>query len=203
MCRSLKSARSKRTTRTRVTRPSEAPEGVDQRTVKDDHGKEDGEDVLVDALAEFMRPASQSTIRTRQTLGRGSISHKGASGANGLTQKQLAALERIEEHIEDASADEGMKAKRRRSAPVLGPGAPGRTPRGSLGRYGPKDAKKDDLLAPAPAGGGVASNGGGRAEDNRQGSLARIPRIKGIRCGECIVTFRTRACCVCALPLHL
>ena len=33
--------------------------------------RDDDNDVLVDALAEFMRPASQSTIRTRQSKGPG------------------------------------------------------------------------------------------------------------------------------------
>jgi hypothetical protein len=38
----------------------------EDRSCRDDDG-----DVLVDALAEFMRPASQSTIRTRQSKGPG------------------------------------------------------------------------------------------------------------------------------------
>ena len=67
----------------------------DDRSQSRKNGGEREDDVLVDALADFMRPASQSTIRTRQTRGVGALSNKGASGAGagGLTQKQLAALE--------------------------------------------------------------------------------------------------------------
>ena len=71
------SARTKRTTCTRASKPDKLRQG--------------DEDVLVDALAEFMRPASQSTIRTRHTKGSGVHSPKehAKSHGEGLMQKQV------------------------------------------------------------------------------------------------------------------
>ena len=188
---SLKSARSKRTTRTRATRPSEAAR-TEQRLANNDQshcGGDGEEDVLVDALAKFMRPASQSTIRTRQTMGMGALSQKGVGGGGGLTQKQLAALASIEEHVEASGpAEESVLSKRRRSAPVFGFGAPGRTPRRSQARSGRGDGKEEPGVPVLPVGAMGGIDGHARAHTDsilKQKSLAKMPRIKDIRCVPC------------------
>lgn len=187
----LKSARSKRTTRTRATMPSEAAR-TEQRPAKDDQSGRGGdgeEDVLVDALAKFMRPASQSTIRTRQTMGMSTRSQNRVEGGRGLTQKQLAALESIEEHVGDAvPADDSVLSKRRRSAPVFGFGAPGRTPRRSVAGSGRGDAKQHDV--PALPVGGIDEHARGQTDSIlKQTSLTKMPRIKDIRCVPCPCAF--------------
>lgn len=91
------------------------------------------EDVLVEALAEFMRPASQSTLRSRRTgVSDCGIHAVRSSNNGGLTAKQLAALERISEHIDDAAtaaATNNDTASKRRSITEIAEDRPGRTPR--------------------------------------------------------------------------
>jgi len=169
------SARTKRTTCTRASKPDKLRQG--------------DEDVLVDALAEFMRPASQSTIRTRHTKGSGVHSPKehAKSHGEGLMQKQLLALERIGESLEATGGMSGgtrdiihdAQSKRHRSTSALGAGLAVRTPLGGGG------VRATSVVLSLPnegiSGARGASFGDDMLDGVRQGSFSKMPAVKSIR----------------------
>eukprot|EP00802_Teleaulax_amphioxeia_P018219 Tamp_18405.p1 GENE.Tamp_18405~~Tamp_18405.p1 ORF type:complete len:301 (-),score=61.41 Tamp_18405:424-1245(-) len=181
------SARTKRTTRTRATKPSAnagtgSLAGGERQANRDDQScRDDGGDVLVDALAQFMRPASQSTIRTRPSKGSG-LGSQAARGQQegGLTRKQLAALESISEQVEAAGPNVIDEAQLRRhgSSSAMELGAPGRTGRpggaSSAMPYLPVEGLGGSISAP----GGVDRGDVGGA---RPGPISKMPRVKEIR----------------------
>ena len=146
--------------------------------------RDNEEDVLVDALAEFMRPASQSTLRTRQTGASGSGSHAVRVNHNGgLTAKQLAALECISEHIDDtaatAAATDNDTQSKRRSISQIAEDRPGRTPRYPGGRTAPASVPVPPIDVPVIGGSfPTVQNKRVDREVYLQQSVKKMPRIK-------------------------
>ena len=115
----------------------------------------------MDALAEFMRPASQSTLRSRQSVVSGSHCSQAGGRQSKLSQKQLAALEQITEHMDAAAAaavseDLGAHGSAKQQMPVPG--------------------IKVDGLGRGLSATGIKGPGG-----QRPGAKAAMPRVKAIQ----------------------